>query len=184
MRVKMILAKVEKERNEKREAKTGFAGSLSDMGVVDLVQTFEIGRKTGTIKLEGERTGVIYFKEGKVIDAELGRLRGENAFYRMLNTFEGNFDVQFVPVDRAERIEVSTQGLLMEGMRRLDEWGRMLEQLPTPETILELDYSQLSDRLAEILAEVNGLRRLLDGRRTRSWGVDDSDLVALAALGI
>ncbi len=183
-RVKMILAKVEKERSEKRESKTGFAGSLSDMGVVDLVQTFEIGRKTGTIKLEGERTGIIYFKEGKVIDAELGRLRGENAFYRMLNTFEGNFDVQFVPVDRAERIEVSTQGLLMEGMRRLDEWGRMLEQLPPLETIFELDYQQLAERLSEIPDEVNGLLRLFDGRRTLARVVDDSDFEDLAALGI
>src|SRR5262245_15945303 len=183
-RVKMILAKVEKERSEKRESKTGFAGSLSDMGVVDLVQTFEIGRKTGTIKLEGERTGVIYFKEGKVIDAELGRLRGENAFYRMLNTFEGNFDVQFVPVDRAERIEVSTQGLLMEGMRRLDEWGRMLEQLPPLETVFELDYQQLAERLSEIPDEVNGLLRLFDGRRALSRVVDDSDFEDLAALGI
>ncbi|MBL8952231.1 MAG: response regulator [Myxococcaceae bacterium] len=183
-RVKMILAKVEKERSEKRESKTGFAGSLSDMGVVDLVQTFEIGRKTGTIRLEGERTGVIYFKEGKVIDAELGRLRGENAFYRMLNTFEGNFDVQFVPVDRAERIEVSTQGLLMEGMRRLDEWGRMLEQLPPLETVFELDYQQLSERLSEIPDEVNGLLRLFDGRRTLARVVDDSDFEDLAALGI
>lgn len=183
-RVKMILQKVEKERIEKREAKTGFAGSLADMGVVDLVQTFEIGRKTGTIKLEGDRTGLIFFREGKVIDAELGRLRGENAFYRMLNTFEGNFDVQFVPVDRPERIEVSTQGLLMEGMRRLDEWGRMLEQLPPLETIFELDYEQLSDRLSEIPDEVNGLLRLFDGRRTLARVVDDSDFEDLAALGI
>lgn len=88
-RVRMILQKVEKERSDRRETKNGFAGNLADMGVVDLVQTFEIGRKTGTIKLEGERAGVVYFKEGRVIDAELGRLRGENAFYRMLNTFEG-----------------------------------------------------------------------------------------------
>src|SRR5690242_2009431 len=183
-RVKMILAKVEKERSEKRESKTGFAGSLSDMGVVDLVQTFEIGRKTGTIKLEGERTGVIYFKEGKVIDAELGRLRGENAFYRMLNTFEGNFEVQFVPVDRSERIEVSTQGLLLEGMRRLDEWGRMLEQLPPLETVFEIDYRQLAERLSEIPDEVNGLLRLFDGRRALARVVDDSDFEDLAALGI
>src|SRR3954468_23016909 len=183
-RVKMILAKVEKERSEKRESKTGFSGSLSDMGVVDLVQTFEIGRKTGTIKLVGERTGVVYFKEGKVIDAELGRLRGENAFYRMLNTFEGNFEVQFVPVDRPERIEVSTQGLLMEGMRRLDEWGRMLEQLPPLETIFEIDYSQLADRLSEIPDEVNGLLRLFDGKRALSKVVEDSDFEDLSALGV
>ncbi len=183
-RVRMILQKVEKDRSERKETKNGFVGNLSDMGVVDLVQTFEIGRKTGIIKLEGERAGVVYFKEGRVVDSELGRLRGENAFYRMLNTFEGKFEVSFVPIERPERIEVSTQGLLMEGMRRLDEWGRMLEQLPPLETIFELDYSQLSDRLAEIPDEVNGLLRLFDGRRNLSRVVDDSDFEDLAALGI
>jgi CheY-like chemotaxis protein/TolA-binding protein len=184
-RVKMILQKAEKERIEKRETtKGGFGGSLADMGVVDLVQTFEIGRKTGTISIQGERVGAIYFKEGRVIDAELGRLKGENAFYRMLNTFEGQFEVQFTPLDRPERIEVSTQGLLMEGMRRLDEWGRMLEQLPPLETVFEIDYHQLAERLSEIPDEVNGLLRLFDGKRTLSRVVEDSDFEDLAALGI
>lgn len=183
-RVRMILQKVEKDRIEKKETRAGFAGSLADMGVVDLVQTFEIGRKTGVIKLQGDRAGSVYFKEGRVIDAELGRLRGENAFYRMLNTFEGQFEVSFTPVDRVERIEMSTQGLLMEGMRRLDEWGRMLEQLPPLETVFELDYGALVDRLSEIPDEVNGLLRLFDGRRTLSRVVDDSDFEDLAALGI
>jgi CheY-like chemotaxis protein len=184
-RVKMILQKAEKERIEKRETtKGGFAGSLADMGVVDLVQTFEIGRKTGVISIQGERTGVVYFKEGRVIDAELGRLKGENAFYRLLNTFEGQFDVQFTTLDRTERIEVSTQGLLMEGMRRLDEWGRMLEQLPPLETVFEIDYHQLADRLSEIPDEVNGLLRLFDGKRALSRVVEDSDFEDLAALGI
>lgn len=183
-RVRMILAKVEKERFEKKEQRAGFSGNLSDMGVVDLVQTFEIGRKTGTIQILGERQGTVFFKEGRVVDAELGRLRGENAFYRMLNTFEGQFEVSFATLERAERIEVSTQGLLMEGMRRLDEWGRMLEQLPPLETVFELDYQSLADRLAEIPDEVNGLLRLFDGRRTLQRVVEDSDFEDLAALGI
>ncbi|WP_164018652.1 response regulator [Pyxidicoccus trucidator] len=184
-RVKMILQKAEKERIEKRETtKGGFAGSLADMGVVDLVQTFEIGRKTGLINIQGERTGTVYFKDGRVVDAELGRLKGENAFYRMLNTFEGQFEVQFSALDRPERIEISTQGLLMEGMRRLDEWGRMLEQLPPLETVFEIDYHQLADRLSEIPDEVNGLLRLFDGKRTLSRVVEDSDFEDLAALGI
>ena len=184
-RVRMILQKAEKERIEKRETtKGGFAGNLADMGVVDLVQTFEIGRKTGTISIQGERVGTIYFKEGRVIDSELGRLKGENAFYRMLNATEGEFEVQFTPLDRPERIEVSTQGLLMEGMRRLDEWGRMLEQLPPLETVFEIDYHQLADRLSEIPDEVNGLLRLFDGKRSLSRVVEDSDFEDLAALGI
>jgi CheY-like chemotaxis protein/tetratricopeptide (TPR) repeat protein len=183
-RIRMILQKVEKERAEKKEQKAGFNGGLADMGVVDLVQTFEIGRKTGTIKIEGERIGYIYFKEGRAIDAELGRLKGENAFYRILNTFEGQFEVSFSPVERPDKIEMSTQGLLMEGMRRLDEWGRMLEQLPPLETVFELDYQALAERLAEIPDEVNGLLRLFDGRRSLGRVVDDSDFEDLAALGI
>ena len=183
-RARMILQKAEKERFERREGRGGFTGSLSDLGVVDLVQTFEVGRKTGLIRLDGERSGTIYFRDGRVIDSELGRLAGENAFYRMLNTFEGQFEVQFVPVDRSERIEVSTQGLLLEGMRRLDEWGRMLEQLPPLETVFEIDYRQLADRLSEIPDEVNGLLRLFDGRRSLARVVDDSDFEDLAALGI
>ncbi|MBX5483575.1 MAG: response regulator [Myxococcaceae bacterium] len=184
-RVKMILQKAEKERLEKRETKSGFSGSLADMGVVDLIQTFEIGRKTGTITItENDRTGTVWFRDGRVVDAELGRLRGENAFYRLLNTFEGKFEVKFGPVERPDRIEVSTQGLLMEGMRRLDEWGRMLEQLPPLETVFEIDYPQLADRLSEIPDEVNGLLRLFDGKRTLQRVVDDSDFEDLAALGI
>ena len=184
IRVKMILQKAEKERSDRKETKAGFSGNLADMGVVDLVQTFEMGRKTGTMAIEGERSGMVYFREGRAIDAEHGRLKGENAFYRMLNTFEGKFEVQFIPVDRVERIEVSTQGLLLEGMRRLDEWGRMLEQLPPLETVFEIDYRQLAERLSEIPDEVNGLLRLFDGKRTLSRVVDDSEFEDLAALGI
>ena len=184
-RVTMILQKADKEKIERRETtKGGFAGNLADMGVVDLVQTFEIGRKTGNISIKGERVATIYFKEGRVIDAEMGRLKGENAFYRLLNATEGEFEVQFSALDRPERIEVSTQGLLMEGMRRLDEWGRMLEQLPPLETVFEIDYHQLADRLSEIPDEVNGLLRLFDGKRSLSRVVEDSDFDDLAALGI
>ncbi|HEX8825272.1 MAG TPA: response regulator [Archangium sp.] len=184
-RVTMILQKADKEKIERRETtKGGFAGNLADMGVVDLVQTFEIGRKTGNISIKGERVATIYFKEGRVIDAEMGRLKGESAFYRLLNATEGEFEVQFTALDRPERIEVSTQGLLMEGMRRLDEWGRMLEQLPPLETVFEIDYHQLADRLSEIPDEVNGLLRLFDGKRSLSRVVEDSDFDDLAALGI
>ena len=182
-RMKMILQKAD-ERFERRETKGGFSGNLSDMGVVDLVQTFEVGRKTGMVRIEGEHSGAIFFRDGRVVDAELGKLTGENAFYRVLNTFEGKFDVQFEPVGRPDRIEVSTQGLLLEGMRRLDEWGRMLEQLPSLDTVFEIDYRQLAERLSEIPDEVNALLRLFDGHRTLTRVVEDSNFEDLAALGI
>ena len=72
-RVKILLQKAEKERLEKKDRKAASPGSLSDMGVVDLVQTFEIGRKTGVLHVKSRKgvEAVIYFRDGRIIDAEL-----------------------------------------------------------------------------------------------------------------
>ena len=155
---------------EKKESKTKFTGALSDMAVVDLIQTIEISRKSGVIHFSGRRRETrrdLLPGNGKVIDAELGRLSGEDAVYRLLIWTDGEFEVEFKNVRRKDVIELSTQGLLMEGMRRIDEWGRMLEQLPPLETVFELDYKELAERLAELPDEINGILRLFDGRRAR-----------------
>ncbi|HEY2746732.1 MAG TPA: response regulator [Polyangia bacterium] len=188
-RVKILLQKKQRvalEDGNKRESRTKFAGQLSDMAVVDLIQTIEISRKSGVIHFthpDGKRAA-IYFRNGKVIDAELGRLGGEEAVYRLLVWGEGEFEVEFKNVRRKDVIELSSQGLLMEGMRRVDEWGRLCEQLPPLETVFEVDYRELAERLAEIPDEINGILRLFDGRRALMQVVDDCDFSDLEALNV
>jgi DNA-binding response OmpR family regulator len=163
--------------------RTRFSGSLEDMGVVDLLQTFEVNRKSGVARVsDGRREARIYFRDGKVVDAELGRLRGEEAVYRSLISNSGDFEVEFCPVTNEDIIPTSTQGLLMEGMRRLDEWGRLLEQLPPLETIFDVDHEQLVERLNEVPDELNGILRLFDGRRTLLDVVDESPFEDLSTL--
>src|SRR5262249_42783777 len=154
------------------------------MGVVDLVQAFEIGRKTGIIHIHADRTGTLFFREGKVIDAELGRARGEGAFYRMLHNGTGVFEAQFVPVERPELITISTQALLLEGARRLDEWSHILERFPSAQAVFELDPRRLVERLAEIPDEVNPLLKLFNGRRNLFALVEDCDFDDLESLKI
>ena len=74
-----------------------------------------------------------------MIDAEAGTLQGEDAVYRLLTWSEGDFEVIFRTVRRREAIATSSQGLLMEGMRRLDEWQRLLERLPPLSHRFEID---------------------------------------------
>jgi CheY-like chemotaxis protein len=160
------------------------SGDLADIGVVDLLQTFELGRKSGVARLHsGPHEAVIYFREGKVVDAEHGRLVGEEAVYRCLIWTGGTFDVDFLPIDQPEVINTSTQGLLMEGMRRVDEWGRLCEQLPPLETVFVVDSAQLAERLNEIPDELNGILRLFDGHRTLLDVVDESPFEDLSTLG-
>ena len=151
--------------------RTRFSGSTQDMAVVDLLQTFEVSRKSGVVHLRsGPQEGHIYFRDGKVVDAELGRLRGEEAIYRALIWNEAAFEVEFNAISNEDVIGGSTQAILMEGMRRVDEWGRLCEQLPPLSTIFEIDHEQLLERLNEIPDELNGILRLFDGKRTLAAG--------------
>jgi CheY-like chemotaxis protein len=185
-RVKILLEKREKERLEKKDLRASFSGNLSDMGVVDLVQTLEMGKKSGALHITGPtgEAAVVYFRDGRVLDCELGKVTGENAFYRLLNWQEGEFAIEFRPIEREERIPFSTQGLLMEGMRRIDEWGRIVEQLPALDHVFELDYGLLADRLSEIPDDVNTLLRLFDGRRSLGRIIEEADYDDLAAAGV
>ncbi len=163
--------------------RTRLSGDLADMGVVDLLQTFELGRKSGVARLHsGSHEATIYFRDGRVIDAEHGHLVGEEAVYRCLIWTGGSFDVEFEATDREEVIHTSTQGLLMEGMRRVDEWGRLCEQLPPLKTVFVVDGEELAERLNEIPDELNGILKLFDGHRTLLDVVDESPFEDLSTL--
>ena len=185
-RVNLLLARRTQEKmatSMPTSRRTRLSGSLEDMGVVDLLQTFEVSRKSGIARInDGRRETRVYFRDGKVVDAELGQLRGEEAVYRALIWTSGTFEVEFCPVAREDIIPTSTQGLLMEGMRRVDEWGRLLEQLPSLKTIFEVDHEQLVERLNEIPDELNGILRLFDGKRTLIHVVDESPFEDLSTL--
>ena len=177
-RVRILLQKRQRARIQAtRDKRTRFAGRLSDMGVVDLIQTIEVSRKSGLIHFlasDGQRAD-LYFRDGKVIDAEAGRLQGEDAVYRLLTWSEGDFEVVFRNVRRKDVIFVSTQALLMEGMRRLDEWERLLEQLPALDMRFEVDLDELAQRLSELPDELNTILKLFDGQRTLIQIIDASD---------
>ena len=185
-RVNLLLAKRTQEGIATRQSQTGrtrFQGSIQDMAVVDLLQTFEVSRKSGIVHVRNNaHNAKILFREGKVIDAQLGALRGEEAVYRTLIWNDGSFEVEFTAVRGDDVIEVSTQGLLMEGMRRVDEWGRLLEQLPPLITVFEVDHAQLLERLNEIPDELNGILKLFDGKRTLLDVVDGSPFEDLSTL--
>lgn len=174
-RVSMLLQRKQHERLERKDARTKFTGRLADMAVVDLLQTIEISRKSGVIHFGTEfGPATVWFRDGAVIDAELGRLQGEAAVYRLLGLGDGDFEVEFKTINRSPAIEASTQMLLMEGMRRVDEWGRLMEQLPPLGSVLAVNATSLEERRAELPAEQLATLRRFDGRRTILDVVDDS----------
>ncbi len=108
-----------------RGASRGVSGSLTEMGLPDMVQVLWHGRKSGSLKIRSAKsTGEIHFVQGMIFNAMWGNLRGEEAFYAMLGLSEGTFALDPNFTADSQVIQASPEALLLEGMRRLDEQGR------------------------------------------------------------
>jgi Tfp pilus assembly protein PilF len=69
------------------------------------------------------------------------RLQLESAVFELMSWSEGFFSFEELPDDQMphdSRISVSTESLLMEGARRIDEWSRIADVIPDLNVLLEL----------------------------------------------
>ncbi len=117
---------VEQGAPAKQTASRGVSGSLEEMGLPDMVQILSQGRKTGALKITtGSDKGEIHFVNGDIYNANFGKLKAEEAMYAMIRLRSGDF--QLDPNFKADQrvIQMSAEGLLLEGMRRLDESSRV-----------------------------------------------------------
>jgi CheY-like chemotaxis protein len=125
-RIKKVIDKIALEKMAKAASGDGILrGSLSQMNVIDLVQSLEMGRKSCLLTLtsEGEKCEM-YFTEGQVNHAAYGTLVGDEAVFKVLRWTGGNFQVNFEGKTTEQSTTLNTQGLLMEGLRLLDESRR------------------------------------------------------------
>ncbi len=101
-------------------------GNLRDFSLPDIIQLVGFGRKTGVLRVEGpERPGAaLYFEEGKVVHAEFGEIRGEDAVYGLFRVAEGEFRFHAEAVPRERTINLEATNLVMEAARLLDEARR------------------------------------------------------------
>lgn len=117
------LAKTNTVRSD--ELESGMTGNLTEMPPSELLQTFNMNRKTGvlTFKLPNNDSATITFKEGEPIRAQFGKLKDKEAFFEVLKEKNGRF--KFVPGLPPEEESMSEFGqfmwLLMEGLSRMDE---------------------------------------------------------------
>jgi len=102
----------------------GISGSITDLGLANMLQMFGSSAPCGTlvVECEGEQ-GWIAFSEGQLIGAEVGALSGQDAMIAMLDWGSGSF--QFEASVDAKQVELSNPrplaGAILEAVCALDE---------------------------------------------------------------
>jgi DNA-binding response OmpR family regulator len=137
----------------------GFSGSLSEMSLVDLLQTLEVGTKTAVIRLRNaSQEGLVYITDGQVVDAELSGLETRRALLRMFRWTDGTFHVEMKAHERPRALTASTRDLISEGMTRLYRWEQLSNQLPPLQSLVNLNGEAGKTKITE---EEKGLLQLV-----------------------
>jgi DNA-binding response OmpR family regulator len=108
------------------EGSGGVAGSLADMGIVDILQVLASARKTVCIRVEGPHgaRGELSLDKGRLVAAGVGELRGEEAVFELFEWSEGRFTVHAGDPPEERTVTAPLESLLLEACRRRDEAGQ------------------------------------------------------------
>ncbi|MFL5578458.1 MAG: DUF4388 domain-containing protein [Gemmatimonadaceae bacterium] len=131
--------------------------------------------------LREQRLGEILVAQGAITREELHRqirVQIEEAVYFLFTWTQGsfNFEADVVPEEQDLLVSINPESLLLEGARRVDEWGLIEKKIPSFDIVFGVDAARLSASGAELTAEQQLLIPLIDGRRDVATLIDASGL--------
>jgi DNA-binding response OmpR family regulator len=140
-----------------------FHGDLAETGLYDLMQIAEMNCKTGEFVLQNTRAetvGVLCFSEGRLVGSTAQDLSGEEAFYALLDCFEGNFSFYEKKSDCSEQISLTNAAILAKACRLLEEEQILKARVPVYDVFLEINIRQIPPELITDAGQEN-LQKLL-----------------------
>ncbi|NOZ60925.1 MAG: response regulator [Calditrichaeota bacterium] len=166
-RISNLLQELENFGGYQLETERGFTGNLTEMNLVDLIQTMELGKKSAVIKLKRHNTlGEVYLVDGNVVNARLDHLDGEQAILRLFTWTIGVFSVEMTAVTQKRKIQKTNKELIDIGLRRLSSWEQIRQGLPPLQAVIapteQKNWQKLSDEEKELLKMIPDKIRLSD----------------------
>ena len=105
-----------------------FTGSLRVFSVAELVQIIHSAEETGILNLQCDQTGQrgkMFFRNGRLSDADFRNLEPEEAVYAMLDMEKGGFSfLRSNRIPQYQKIQKETISLLISASHRRDELER------------------------------------------------------------
>ena len=139
----------------------GFSGELGLVGVFDLGQLLSMNGATGRLSLtRDEKRGVLFFENGQIVNAvDEGQIEGTEVAFRLFAWKVGRFEFKPEGATGRRLIEGTTESLMLEAARHIDEQGGAEEgQAPVSEALRERQKSMdaLRDAFSQLGSEAKG----------------------------
>lgn len=133
-------------------------GNLRTLSLPSIIQINcrERNRAHLRIRHRGQK-GNVFFADGNVVHATLGSQIGEEAIYELLTWEDGDFELEMGVPPPERTITTGWSGLLLEGMRRIDEraagWNG-LDELEEQSDVLQEQPQEVNTMAAKKRSQV------------------------------
>ncbi len=106
------------------------------------------------------------------------RMQIEESVYYLFTWTQGtfNFEAEVRPEQQDFLVSINPESLLLEGARRVDEWGLIEKKIPSFDLIFLVDRDRLAISDAKLTESQDRLLPLLDGSRDVNQVIEDSGL--------
>jgi hypothetical protein len=174
-------ARAQEARQTKNSSMTG---KIEEVPLPDLLQLFQTSKKNGMLVVRSDHEARIYMRQGKVFYSVIDGnhdLGPQKSFFRIITWEKGDFEL--LPTDTNDfmvELEESTEALLMEGLRQLDEMKRIQPDLPPPSAGLQIPLP-LDVPLRDLNSEQLDILQLVHNHGTVQGVLDRSPLSDLEA---
>lgn len=167
-RVESLLEEFSKRENSKQSDEKKFSGKLSEMNLVDLIQTLEVGRKSAIIKLKHyDYEGSVYIRLGDIVDAEFREYNPLDALKKMILWDEGIYWVEISHFEHPKKIKIENKDIINEGLNLISSWEKIKQNLPPLNTVLSIndfssDLNNVTKDEQQLLESLNGNRQIYE----------------------
>lgn len=157
---------------------SSMTGKIEEIPLPDLLQLFHTSKKNGVLVVTNQHEGKIFLRQGRVYYAvidENHNLGPQKSFNRIVTWEQGDFELR--PADNQEfmvEMDSSTEALLMDALRQLDEFKRLQPQLPPLDAPLSIP-KPLTAPLKELAPELLDVLQLVHNHGTLTGVMDHAD---------
>ncbi|HXX33703.1 MAG TPA: DUF4388 domain-containing protein [Thermodesulfobacteriota bacterium] len=152
-----------------------FLGDLAQVKLFDILKPLFSGKKTGKVVVKGKESGELYLELGNITHAKTNNAVGEYAFFSLMGFKIGkaSFEPDEIPSERT--ISISTEQLLLNWSYRKQEWDRIKEAIPSPNTVFRLSLQKSPENKNinadqwNVLALCNGTKSVTEIAGTLNW---------------
>jgi hypothetical protein len=141
-------------------------GTFEDISFAELLQLLNVSHKSGRLSIwRGTERAEVFIVNGDVVRALSRRDHGPEVVYRIIGWKNGDFSFERSDEPVAREISEGTEALILEGMKRFDEWERVEAEMPNMHVVLRQRAFAVNERYDSLSSEAQTVLRLVDARR-------------------